>query len=237
MNDSALVVRRAPANKSFDLQASPAMPLPLAPLFAFAIGVMLAWRSRAETNHDASARDPHMLAVALYALLVFAPVASYFAAFATDWSFAYFIDGRSVPSALSLTLVLFASSAVVGGFVAGRRALERHAPGELAWLAGFPLAIVLVVVAALYERLGVDATYDQFVSNFGREPLFTSRLGFAAMWMDGVVVAGAVLTARWLAPNQLAGQTSPPVVRSAPVAAAPIDDAPKRFLGSGRAPR
>ncbi len=213
------------------------MPLPLAPLIAFAIGVLLAWRSGAETNHDESARDPHTLAVTLYAALVFAPVAGYFAAFATDWSCAYFIDGRSVPSSVSLALVLFAASGVVGGFVAGRHALERHAPGELAWLAGFPLALVVVTFAALYDRLGVDATYDQFVSNFGREPIFTSRLGLAVVWMDGIVVAGAVLTARWLAPNRLAGQTPPPVVRSAPVAATAVDEAPKRLLGSGRAPR
>jgi len=213
------------------------MPLPLAPLIAFAIGVLLAWRSRTETNYDEAARDPHILAVTLYAILVFAPVAGYFATFAPDWSFAYLIESRRVPSAVSLTLVLFAASAVVGGFVAGRRALERHAPGELAWLAGFPLALVLLICAALYDRLGVDATYDQFVSNFGREPIFTSRLGLAVVWMDGIVVAGAVLTARWLAPNRLAGQTPAPVVRSAPVAAATVDDAPKRFLGSGRASR
>ena len=213
------------------------MPLPLAPLIAFAIGVLLAWRSRTETNHDESSWNPDTLAVALYATLVFAPVAGYFAAFATDWSFAYFVEGRLVPSALSLALVLLAAGAIVGGFIAGRRALERHAPGELAWLAGFPLAIVLVTVTALYDRLGVDANYDQFTSNFGREPLFTSRLGLAVVWMDGIVAAGAVLTARWLAPNRMPGQTPPPPVRSAPVAAVPLDDAPKRLLGSGRAPR
>ncbi len=213
------------------------MPLPLAPLFAFAIGVLLAWRSRAETNHDESFWNPHTLAVSLYALLVFAPVTAYFATFAADWSFAYFLEGRRVPSALSLVLVLLAASSVVGGFVAGRRALERHAPGELAWLAGFPLAIVLVIFAALYDRLGVDATYDQFVSNFGREPIFTSRLGLAIVWMDGIAVVGAVFTARWLAPNRLAGQTPPPVVRSAPVAMTTVDDGPKRLLGSRRTPR
>jgi hypothetical protein len=168
---------------------------------------------------------------------VFAPVATYFATFAPDWSFAYFIEGRLVPSALSLAVVSLAAGAVVGGFVAGRRALERRAPGELAWLAGLPLAIVLVSVAALYDRLGVDATYDRYVSNFGREPLFTSRLGLAVVWMDGIVVAGAVFTARWLAPNRLPGQTPAPPVLSAQVATDTPDDAPKRFLGSGRAPR
>lgn len=213
------------------------MPLPLAPLIAFAIGVFLAWRSRTETNHDDSLWNLHTLAVTLYAFMVFAPVTAYFAVFATDWSFAYFFEGRRVPSALSLALILFAATALVGGFVAGRRALERHAPGELAWLAGFPLALVVTAFAALYDRLGVDATYDQFVSNFGREPIFTSRLGLAVVWMDGILIAGAVLTAQWLAPNRPTGQTPEPVVLSAPVVAPAVDDGPKRFLGSGRTPR
>lgn len=213
------------------------MPLPLAPFIAFAIGVFLAWRSRAETNQDEATWNPQMLAVALYAALVFAPAAGYFAAFATDWSFAYFVDGRLVPSALSLTLVLLSAAAVVGGFVAGRRALARHAPGELAWLAGGPLALVLVAIVAVHDRLGVDATYDRFVSNFGRVPLFTSRLGLAVVWMDGIVASGAVLTARWLAPNRPTGQTPPIPVRSAPVTPVTQDDDPKRFLGRGRPPR
>lgn len=213
------------------------MPTPLAPLFAFAIGVFLAWRSRAETNAHPSVWNPQVAAVALYASLVFAPATGYFAVFATDWSFAYLVDGRLVPSALSLTIILLGVLALVGGFVAGRHALERHAPSELAWLAGCPLAIVLLVVAALYDRLGVAATYDQFVSNFGREPLFTSRLGLALLWMDGIVAAGAVLTLRWLAPNQPPGQTAPAPVPAAPVVSIAQEDGPKRFLGHGRPPR
>lgn len=213
------------------------MPLPLSPFIAFAIGVFFAWRSRTETNHADTLWTPATRAVALYAGLVFAPVTGYFAAFASDWSFAYLVDGRAVPSALSLLLVLIASSAVVGGFVAGRRALERHAPNELAWLAGCPLALVVVIAAALHDRWGVEATYDQFVSNFGREPLFPSRLGLAVAWMLGIVVAGAVITARWLVPNQQRGQTPAPPLPPAPVAPTTVDDAPKRFLGRGRAPR
>lgn len=213
------------------------MPLPLAPFIAFAIGVFLAWKTRTETNESDSLWNAHAAAVALYAALVFAPVAGYFAAFATDWSFAYFIDGRLVPSAISLLLVFVAAGSVVAGFVAGRHALGRHAPGELAWLAGLPLGVALVFVIAMYDRLGVDATYDQFVSNFGREPLFTSRLGLAVVWMDGIAAVGAIITARWLAPNQQPGQTPPVPVRPAPLASVTDDDAQRRFLGRGKTPR
>lgn len=213
------------------------MPLPLAPLIAFALGILLAWRARAETNPDEPLWNEHALAVALYALLVFAPVTAYFAAFATDWSFAYLVDGRHVPSALSLTLVLVAASAVVGGFFAGRRALERRAPNELVWLAGCPLALVLVAVAALRDRLSVDGTYDQFASDFGLKPLLTSRLGVALLWMDGILVAGTVITARMLASGRQPGQTAPAPVVSAPVEQTVHDDGPKRFLGRGGSPR
>jgi hypothetical protein len=207
------------------------MPLPLAPLIAFTVGVLLAWLSRTETNHDEPLWNDSARAVVLYALFVFAPVTAYFAAFATDWSFAYLVDGRHVPSALSLALVLLAASAVVGGFFAGRRALERRAPSELVWLAGCPVALVLVAVAAAANRLSIDATYDQFANDFGLEPLVTSRLGVALVWMDGIVVAGAVLTARKLAPGEQPRQTAP-----APVLAAPVDqvdhgEGPARFLG------
>ncbi len=222
---------------SFDHQPIIAMPLPLAPFIAFAIGVFLAWKTRTETNDAEPLWNSHVFAVALYALLVFAPVAAYFAAFATDWSCAYLIDGRRVPSAVSLVLVFVAAGSVVAGFVAGRHALGRHAPGELAWLAGLPLAVALVLVIALYERLGVDATYDQFVSDFGREPLFTSRLGLAVAWMDGIVAAGAIITAEWLAPKRQPGQTTPAPVRPARVASVTDDDAQRRFLGRGKTPR
>lgn len=217
------------------------MPLPLAPLVAFIVGVFLAWRSRAEMNHEEGVWNSQTLAVALYAALVFAPAAGYFALFAPDWSFAYVIDGRHVPSAISLAIVLVSASAVVGGFITSRRALERHAPNELVWLAGCPMALVVVAIAALHNRVGISATYEQFVRDFGCEPIFTSRLGFAVAWMNGIIVAGASLTARWLAPSSALvaqpGQTPPVPVPSAPVISTTEEEAAKRFLGRPNAPR
>jgi len=213
------------------------MPLALAPLVGFIVGVFLAWRSRAEANHDEGVWNSQTRAVTLYAALVFAPAAGYFAAFAPDWSFAYFIDGRVIPSAVSLALVLVSASAVVGGFITSRRALERHAPNELAWLAGCPLALVVVTIAALHNRVGVDATYEQFVGDFGCEPIFTSRLGFAIAWMDAIVIVGAGLTARWLVPPSQPGQTPPVSVPAPPVILNTDDERAKRLLGRPKAPR
>lgn len=217
------------------------MPLPLAPFIAFIIGVFLAWRSRAEMNPNEGVWNYQTHAVTLYAVLVFAPAAGYFAMFAPDWSFAYLIEGRQVPSALSLTIVLASASAVVGGFIASRRALERHAPNELAWLAGCPLALVIIALAALHNRVGIAATYEQFTLEFAREPIFTSRLGFAIAWIDGIIIAGASFTARWLVPSSAPpsrpGQTPPLAVPPVPVISTTEDDAAKRFLGRPTAPR
>jgi hypothetical protein len=213
------------------------MPLPLAPLVAFILGVFLAWRSRAESSPEEGVWNSQTQAVTLYACLVFAPAAGYFALFAPDWSFAYFIDGRLVPSAISLAIVLVSASAVVGGFITSRRALERHAPNELAWLAGCPLALVVIALAALHNRVGIDATYEQFVGDFGREPIFTSRLGFAVAWMDAIIATGAGLTARWLVPPSQPGQTPPLPVPSAPVIPNTDDEGAKRLLGRPKAPR
>ncbi|TKD08378.1 hypothetical protein [Polyangium fumosum] len=219
------------------------MPAPLAPLFGFTLGVLLAWLARFEDSLDerpvASSWDRPTLAVALYALLVYAPVSAYFTVFAADWSFAYLLDGRALPSALQLLLVLLDAAAPVLGFLAGRRALARRSLAALAWLAALPLAAATVPLVALHARFGIDATYDQVQSDFGTRPLPGSPLGYAVLWMDGILVAGAVFTARTLSTIDASaalparpGRPAPPVLPSEP----PSEE-PPRFLGRPRRPR
>ncbi|MDC0747244.1 hypothetical protein [Polyangium mundeleinium] len=218
------------------------MPAPLAPLFGFALGVLLAWLARFEDSPDergASSWDRPTLAVALYALLVYAPVSAYFAVFAADWSFAYLVDGRAIPSALQLLLVLLDAAAPVLGFLAGRRALARRSLAALAWLAALPLAAATIPLVALHARFGIDATYDQVQSDFGTRPLPGSPLGYAVLWMDVILVAGAVFTARTLSTIDASaelparpGRPAPPVLPSEP-----LSEEPPRFLGRPRRPR
>jgi hypothetical protein len=219
------------------------MPAPLAPLLGFTLGVLVAWLARPDDGPDeravAFAADRPTLAVGLYALLVYAPVSAYFAVFAADWSFAYLVDGRSIPSALLLLLVLLDAAAPVLGFLAGRRALARRSLAALAWLAALPLVVAVLPLVAFHARLGVDATYDQVQSDFGTRPLPGSPLGYAILWMDALLAAGAVFTARTLSTIERAphvparpGRPSPPVLPSEPIA-----DEPPRFLGRTRRPR
>jgi len=225
------------------------LPAPLAPLFGFTLGVLLAWLARPEDGLDErpGPGDRPALAVALYALLVYAPVSAYFAIFAADWSFAYLVDGRAIPSALLLLLVLLDAAAPVLGFLAGRRALARRSLPALAWLAALPLFAAVIPLVVLHARFGIDATYDQVQSDFGTRPLPGSPLGYAILWMDALLVAGAVFTARTLStaaqtsaafpadPRVIAarpGRPSPPVLPSET-----LTDEPPRFLGRTRRPR
>lgn len=225
------------------------MPAPIAPLLGFALGVVLAWLCRPDPDPDAPLWDRPTLAVALYAALVYAPASAYFLLFAGDWSFAYLVDSRDVPSAISLLLVLFDAAALVFGFLLGRRALRRRSLAALGWLALAPAAVAATIVLVLHRRLGVDASYDQVESDFGLRPLPGSPLGYAILWMDALVVAGAVFTARALgalglgarAPNPgggFLGPAEPPPLAtpggSQAAAEAVPDDEPPRRLGQAR---
>ncbi|MDI1445490.1 hypothetical protein [Polyangium sp. 6x1] len=219
------------------------MPAPFAPLLGFTLGVLLAWIARPEDGPDerpgASSWDRPTLAVALYALLVYAPVSAYFTVFAADWSFAYLVDGRAIPSALQLLLVFLDAAAPVLGFLAGRRALAHRSLAALAWLAALPLVAATIPLVALHARFGIDATYDQVQSDFGTRPLPGSPLGYAILWMDAILVAGAVFTARALSTFDVAGVLPARPGRPAPPEppSEPPSEEPPRFLGRTRRPR
>lgn len=233
------------------------MPAPLAPLLGFSLGVLFAWLARTDTPHvdeppfsASSAWDRPTLAVALYALLVYAPVSAYFAIFTADWSFAYLVDGRAIPSALTLVLVLLDAAAPVAGFIAGRHAIARRSLTALAWLAALPVLAALLVLVGFHARFGVDASFHQVQSDFGVHPLPGSPLGYVILWMDVLLVAGAVFTANALSaapaprtrsPRSPSGATpNPPVPTpedpSLSPSGAPSDE-PRRLLGQSRRPR
>lgn len=217
------------------------MPAPLAPLVAFALGVLFAWLARVPVAPDEPAWDRPTLAVSLYALLVYGPVSAYFVVFASDWSFAYLVDGRSVPSAVGLLLVLLDVAALPAGFIVARRAQSRHALAALGWLAGLPLLVTAGTLVGLHARFGIDATYDQVQSDFGIHPLPGSPLGYAILWMDALLAAGAVATTQALTARTTAPLGLPPRAPLAPAppppperATAATDEPQKRLLGRGR---
>jgi hypothetical protein len=173
------------------------MPAAVAPLIGFAIGAVLAWvrtaahRSEVGERHDA-------WVIGLFALLVFTPASGYFLLFAGDWSYAYLVDAQRIPSAVQLTLLIGDAASVLVGFWVARRSLASRAPRAIVATLAVPAVLALAALLALSARLSVDASYEQFQGGYGATPLAGGRLGAAILWMDLVIVLGAVLAARAL---------------------------------------
>jgi hypothetical protein len=176
------------------------VPAPLAPLIGFALGVAFAWWAREElARSQASAGgigSRSLVIVTLFATVVFAPIGSYFLAFEADWSYAYFIDTRRIPSALQLALVLLDAASVPVGFVVAASHARARKLVPLLTL-GTPAALlVLIGIAAFAGRLSIQASYAQFHGDFGTRPVAGSSLGYALLWMDMLLVLGSVWTIR-----------------------------------------
>lgn len=168
------------------------MPLPLAPLLGFALGVAFAWIARAEiARADAPLYESRSLRVVLgFAAMVYGPVVGYFAAFHGDWSYLYLVPWRRVPSAFDLALVALAGAAVIGGFVAGAPLARARKIGPLGALFATPVVLLLLAMLALQRRLGTSGTFAQFQGGFGTEAISRTGLGRALLSMLVVLAIG-----------------------------------------------
>lgn len=176
------------------------MPLPLAPLVGFALGVVFAWLARAElARADTPAYESRPLRIVLgFAAMVFAPVVGYFAAFYGDWSYLYVVAWRRVPSALDLALVLGAGASVLGGFVAASPLARARKVGALGALFAVPAVVLVLAVLALQRRLGTSGTFAQVHGGFGTEPVTHTDLGRALLVMLTVLALGVSWCVRLL---------------------------------------
>jgi hypothetical protein len=190
------------------------MPALVGPLLAFVLGVALAWLCRA--HDDDRLVSPRTTIVALFAALVFAPVAAYFLVFSGDWAFSYLLDSRSIPSALELCLVMLDAGLVLVGFIAARHATHRRAERTLLALALTPGVLIVALLFAFFPRLRVEGTYHQVKSAFGTQPVAGGPLGYAILWMDGLLAAGFALTVRALTGHRRAPTPSEPEAPQAP---------------------
>ncbi len=204
------------------------MPLPLGPFVGFALGVLLALFAPRASLPDAGPAHPRpRLLVALFAALVFAPVCAYFLAFAGDWSIAYLTDSRAIPSALLLILVVLDALSVLVGFSVGRG--SRRSLQAVTALIGVPLGAALVFIVLFFGRLRVDGTFHQVRGDFGTQPVAGGPLGYALVWMFGLLAAGFGLTLRLLRepPRPRIADAPPPNAPLMPRKRPP--DAPARF--------
>jgi len=139
-----------------------------------------------------------LLVTTAYALLVFAPIAGYFVAFEPDWSFAYFVDSERLPAAVPMAVVLLAAASVPAGFLATIADARAHRLGRVLRLGAIPALLSAVLLLATFSRLSVHANYAQFHGDFGTRGVAGGPLGYALIWMLGVLAAATAWTLRAL---------------------------------------
>ncbi|MDP9035650.1 MAG: hypothetical protein M3O50_12665 [Myxococcota bacterium] len=174
------------------------VPILFAPLFGLALGAVLAWIAAPELARDDGpiVTSRPFAVITAFASLVWLPATGYFLAFHGDWSYAYLLPWRRVPSAIDLGLVLVAAGAVVAGFALGVGPARQRRPGPVVALAVVPSAVALAGLGLAAKRLLVSGTYAQFHGDFGTEPLAASTLGKGIVWMGFVVALGLAWTVR-----------------------------------------
>ena len=175
------------------------VPAPLTPLLGFALGVACAWAAVGDLGRSTSGLGGRALLVTMaYALLVFAPVAGYFVAFEPDWSFAYFVDSERLPAVVPIAVVLLAAASVPAGFLAAAADARAHRLGRVLRKAAVPAFLATTFLLATFSRLSVHANYAQFHGDFGTRGVAGGPLGYALIWMLGVLAAATAWTLRAL---------------------------------------
>lgn len=173
------------------------MPAPLAPIVGLVFGVIFAWSAREEISRAQGAPwvgFRTLALVALFSVLVFAPTCAYFLAFEPDWSYAYYVDTRRIPSALELALVLVDAASVPLGFLLGIAPVRSR---RLLPVLRVILPATLIVLGCVFfgaNRLKVQASYAQFHGDFGTRPIAGGSLGYALLWMDSILFFGLGFT-------------------------------------------
>ena len=179
------------------------MPALAAPFVGLLLGAFFAWVAADELSRDASISARTLTVVSLFGLLVYAPVAGYFLAFAPDWSYAYWIDSQRLPGSVDTAWVLLDAASVPLGFARTARHVRAKRTGPLLRLLAVPALVASALVLSTLPRLGVQASYVQFHGDFGTRPVAGSPLGYALLGMTLILLAGAAITVIWL---RLSGQ-------------------------------
>ena len=182
------------------------MPAMVAPLLAFVLGLAFAWSASEELASDPTSvvTTRSLLVSTLFAVLVFAPAAGYFLVFHGDWAFAYLADTRRLPSAVVLALALVDAALVPAGFVVGAPFARQRRLKRLLTIAAGPTFLALMLMLVFARRWGSSASYTQFQGDFGVQSVAGTPLGYALVWMNGVLAAAVALTVRHLRKLSLA---------------------------------
>lgn len=171
------------------------VPLLFAPVVAVLFGLLLAYYGRAELAlSDRTAVGTRAFSVTLaFTVTTFVPTLGYFAAFHGDWAYLYLVPQAKVPSAVDLTLVLFAASLVPGTVAFAARALAEKRTHLLVRVAIALVALLALGLALAHGRLAVSASHAQYRGGFGTVPIGASPLGRGVVLTWLALVSGAAL--------------------------------------------
>lgn len=173
------------------------MPALVAPLVGLALGALFALFGSEDLarTHGPPTSTRSAAVVMLFALLLFGPFAGYFVVQATDWSLAYVVDARHVPSALLLLLVLFDVATVPIGFVLASNAARGRQPIAVLPFVLVPLAIGVVASSLMVPRLALLGSYTEIHRGLPKASFAGSSLAQATTWLWVCLAAGVVWTA------------------------------------------
>lgn len=175
------------------------MPVAVAPLVGIALGALFAWAGMEELARVGGSASSRTLVVAgLFGVLVYAPACGFFQAFFPDWSYAYWLDAQQRPVALDLALVIADAGSVPFGLALFAKSAASRRTAALARGVAIPSFIAALALLAMSPRLRIFGTYAEFHGDFGTEPLTGSPVGYALIWMLGIVAAAAAWTLKVL---------------------------------------
>jgi hypothetical protein len=127
--------------------------------------------------------SPAFAIVTAHGLLVLGPLAGVSAAIAPDWALSYWIDSQRSPAILETLSVIAAAMSAPAGYLWGAALTARRRLNRLSRHIAIGSVLALLLCAALWKRITIQATYAQFYGNFGLQPLQGTELGYVILWM------------------------------------------------------
>lgn len=167
-----------------------------------ALGALYAWFARGELARleGPTVGSRAFVLVLAFAAMVYTPIVGFFVAFHGDWAYLYLVSVRQIASALDLALILLSGASVPLAWLAATRWARTERIGGVAAIGGIPAGLALVLAIAFKRRLATSATFAHFHGDFGTEPIASSHLGRAVLFMGLMGLAGAAWCAYQMRP-------------------------------------
>lgn len=166
------------------------VPLPTLVFIALATGLVAALSGRIElrVTPRPALLTQSFIAFAIFTYLVLVPVGVYFYVFHGDWFLLYWVDVRSVPSALALVGFALVGGVSALGFATGAALVRTQRDGVVAALALLALAGGGAVILLAKDRLALVGSYTQFERGFGLETYGSGALMLGTLLMSAILV-------------------------------------------------